>query len=78
MLPSLVTEFESVIGLMNEIRTFIHRYCDLTNEFEQIATSYILLSWVYEGFNELPYLRFRGDPGSGKTRSLLVIGFSLL
>jgi hypothetical protein len=29
---------------------------------------------VYDAFNELPYLRVRGDYGSGKTRFLLVIG----
>jgi len=34
----------------------------------------VLLSWVYDVFNELPYLRLRGDPGSGKTRFLLTVG----
>jgi hypothetical protein len=38
------------------------------------ASAYALLSWVYDAFNELPYLRFRGDYGSGKTRALLVVG----
>src|SRR6185369_5606819 len=33
-----------------------------------------LFSWIYDGFNELPYLRLRGDPGSGKTRFLLTVG----
>src|SRR5206468_4228243 len=28
----------------------------------------------YDRFNELPYLRLRGDPGSGKTRFLLTVG----
>lgn len=42
--------------------------------FEKIATYYVLFSWVYDDFNELPYLRLRGDPGSGKTRFLLTIG----
>ena len=31
-------------------------------------------SWVYDAFNELGYLRFRGDYGTGKTRALLTIG----
>jgi hypothetical protein len=42
--------------------------------FRKIATYYILLTWVYDAFNELPYLRLRGDFGSGKTRALIVIG----
>ena len=47
---------------------------DVSPLFEKIASYYILFSWVYDGFNELPYLRVRGDPGSGKTRFLLTIG----
>ena len=39
-----------------------------------MASYYVLFTWVYDGFNELPYLRVRGDTGSGKTRFLLTIG----
>lgn len=67
-------EFDNVERLSAEIQSFLHRYTDISPTFETIAVSYILLSWVYEHFNELPYLRFRGEPGSGKTRSLLTIG----
>jgi hypothetical protein len=42
--------------------------------FEQIAAHYVLLSWVHDAFNELPYLRFQGDYGTGKTRGLLAVG----
>jgi len=38
------------------------------------ADDYVLFSWVYDAFNELPYLRLRGDAGSGKTRFLLIVG----
>src|SRR2546425_12861939 len=47
---------------------------DVSPLFEQIASYYVLFSWVYDGFNELPYLRLRGDPGTGKTRFLLTVG----
>src|SRR3989441_7070691 len=47
---------------------------DVSPLFEQIASYYVLFSWVYDGFNELPYLRLRGDTGSGKTRFLLTVG----
>jgi hypothetical protein len=47
---------------------------DVSPLFEKIASYYVLFSWVYDGFNELPYLRLRGDPGSGKTRFLLTVG----
>ena len=60
--------------MLAEIQTYIHRYVDLSPQFERIASYYVLFSWLYDGFNELPYLRVRGDYGSGKTRFLLVVG----
>jgi hypothetical protein len=74
LFPSEPEEYGSEEQLLREIHTFIHRYVDLSPLFEQTATYYVLLSWVYDGFNELPYLRVRGDPGSGKTRFLLIVG----
>src|SRR5207249_10528245 len=74
LLPSQPEEYGSEEGLLDEIRAFIHRYVDVSPLFEQIASYYVLFSWVYDGFNELPYLRLRGDPGSGKTRFLLTVG----
>lgn len=66
--------FGSVAGLVAKIETYIDRYVDLGDGFRTLASYYILLTWVYDAFNELPYLRLRGDYGSGKTRALLVIG----
>lgn len=74
LFPSEPEEYESEEQLLSEIQTFIHRYVDVSPLFEKIATYYVLFSWVYDGFNELPYLRLRGDPGSGKTRFLLTVG----
>ena len=74
LFPSEPKEYGSEEQLLAEIQTFIHRYVDLSALFEKTATYYVLLSWVYDGFNELPYLRVRGDPGSGKTRFLLTVG----
>jgi hypothetical protein len=74
LLASQPEEYGSQRDLTREIETFIHRYVDVSPLFEKIASYYVLLSWVYDGFNELPYLRLRGDPGSGKTRFLLTVG----
>ena len=74
LLPSEPEEYGSEAELLSEIRSFIHRYVDVSPLFEEIASYYVLLSWVYDAFNELPYLRVRGDFGSGKTRFLLTVG----
>jgi hypothetical protein len=74
LLPSEAAEYESEEELVRSIRAFIHRYADVSPLFEQIASYYVLFTWVYDAFNELPYLRVRGDTGSGKTRFLLTMG----
>lgn len=61
-------------ALLGDIEGFIHRYVDFSPTFEKIASYYVLLTWVHDAFSELPYLRLRGDFGSGKTRALLTIG----
>jgi hypothetical protein len=74
LLPSVPQEFDSEQALLSEIQGFIHRYVDLRPVFEQIASYYVLLTWLYDAFNEMPYLRLRGDWGSGKTRALMTLG----
>lgn len=74
LLPSEPQEYGSDTALLSEIESFIHRYVDVSPLFEKIACYYVLLTWVFDGFNELPYLRLRGEPGSGKTRFMLTAG----
>lgn len=74
LLPEIAEEYESVSELTALISGYLYKYVDLSHSFRKIATAYILLTWVYDAFNELPYLRLRGDFGSGKTRALTVIG----
>lgn len=74
LFPSKPADYGSTADLIAEIQKFIHGYVDVSPLFEKIATYYVLLSWVYDAFHELPYLRVRGDFGSGKTRALLTIG----
>lgn len=73
-LPGAPSDYPSAEALFAEIEEYAGRYLSLSSAFMKIATSYILLSWVYDAFNEMPYLRFRGDYGSGKTRALIVFG----
>jgi hypothetical protein len=74
LFASTPEEYGSEAHLVAALQEFIHRYVDVSPLFEKIASYYVLLSWVYDAFNELPYLRLRGDPGSGKTRFLLIVG----
>lgn len=74
LFPSVVTEYQSEEEILKEIQTFIHKYLDITEVFEQIATYYVLFTWMFDKFNEVPYLRAIGDFGSGKSRFIQAIG----
>ncbi len=74
LFPSEPMDFGSRQQLLAELRAYLHRYVDLPESFETLAAHYALLTWVYDKFNELPYLRLRGDYGTGKTRFLLTLG----
>ncbi|MFC1930650.1 DUF3854 domain-containing protein [Chloroflexota bacterium] len=66
--------YDSQALLFKEIKRFIHRYLELPADFEEIASLYVLLTWVYEFAPSIPYLRVIGDWGTGKTRFLQVAG----
>ena len=74
LFPSEPTEYGSVEALLLSIEDYIKQYVALPKYAATISAAYVLLTWVYDAFNELPYLRFRGDYGTGKTRALTVIG----
>ena len=74
LLPSEPEEYGTTAELLADVREYIHRYTDLPERFEILAAHYALFSWVHDRFNELPYLRLKGDFGTGKTRFLITIG----
>jgi hypothetical protein len=74
LLPSEIGEVRDKGDLVEEIRCYLARYLDLSPVMEEVVPYYVLLTWVYDAFNELPYLRFKGDYGTGKSRALLAVG----
>ena len=74
LLPTSPVEYGFKNELIADICAYIHRYVDLSPRFERIAAYYVLLTWVHDAFEEVPYLRLKGDYGTGKTRALMVIG----
>ena len=74
LFPSEAIEYGSQKELIQEIQEFIHKYLSVSLFFEKISSYYVLFSWIYDDFNELPYLRGLGDYGTGKSRFLQVVG----
>jgi len=74
LFPEKAEDYGSEDELLEDIQNFIHKYLDISLFYEKIATYYVLLTWLYDKFNEIPYLRTIGDYGSGKSRFLQTIG----
>lgn len=74
LLPSRPQTYGTSEDLLKEVQAFIHKYVDISESFERISAQYVFLTWLYDRVNELPYLRARGDYGSGKSRFLRVVG----
>jgi len=74
LLPSDIGEYESVEKLIEEIQEHIKKYLDVSPDYVVFASYYVLLSWVYDRLNTLPYLRALGDTGTGKSRFLRILG----
>lgn len=74
LFPSLATPYKDEEEILSEVQNFIHKHLDISEVFERIATYYVLFTWLFDKFNEVPYLRAIGDFGSGKSRFLQAIG----
>jgi len=74
LFPSEAVDYGNEEDLISEIQEFVHKYLDVSPFMETIIPHYVILSWVFDRFNEVPYLRAIGDYGSGKTRFLQVVG----
>ncbi len=73
-LPSNILEYGNTLMLLAEIENHIYKYLDVSSSYLKFAAYYVLLTWLYDRFNTVPYLRALGDTGCGKSRFLDVIG----
>lgn len=74
LFPSEATEFQGNESLYEEIEKFIDKYVQLPEAFRAVAATYVMMTWLYDKFSNMPYLRVVGIWGTGKTRVLEVLG----
>ncbi len=66
---------EDEMKLRESLAGFVNKYVELPGDAVHLAIEYILLSWVFDRFDELPFLAFRtADAGRGKSRALETVG----
>jgi hypothetical protein len=59
--------------LFSKISSFLRKYVDMDENGIGISASYVMMTYLYDKFEKVPYLRFFGLPGTGKSRALLVL-----
>src|SRR5437764_10888434 len=74
LFPSEPAGYGDESALVSRIGDFVRRHVEVSEDFETIAIYYVLFTWIYDAFHEVPYVRVRGGYGSGKTRFLLAVG----
>jgi hypothetical protein len=75
-LPDSYEEYGTDEDLFQEIRAYLLTYVQVEATTAVEATAYILMTWVYDQFLEIPYFRAIGDYGVGKTRLITVVGLA--
>lgn len=70
-----VEEYDDDWDLFLRLKAFIGQYLQLdSTAFQELLACYAMMTFVFDRFDALPYLRAQGDYGSGKTRLLTVVG----
>jgi hypothetical protein len=72
--PSVPVKYENELSLFEETRAFINKYVYLTPSALDTITTYVMMTWLYDKFSCVPYLRAVGMWGTGKSRLLEVVG----
>lgn len=73
-MPGCVEKYHSRSMLIDDLRDYIDKYVDIQDKiYKEIIIAYILLTWVYDRFSALPYLRIIGEMGTGKSRLLDIL-----
>ena len=74
ILPEGIEEYGDTLALMGAVKQHILDYVDIPDIMAEMSAWYVLMTWTYDRLPTVPYLRFRGDTGTGKSRALSVIG----
>ena len=73
-IPSGIEDYGHIKFLISEIGNYLDKYVYIENPTDkETIISYVLLTWVYERFTAIPYLRALGEYGTGKSRLLKVL-----
>lgn len=73
MLPSGVADYGCPNALLQRMKEYVGQYLDFRTFDISLIAHYAMMTWVWDEFSAFPYLRFKGEPNTGKTRCLEVM-----
>ncbi len=74
--PSDIGKPKENLELVAIIESFIHRNYLLDNKMlGRLMAYWVMMTWIYDGLEALPYLRAMGDAGSGKSELMKRVGY---
>jgi hypothetical protein len=73
VLPTGVRPYGTTAQLIEKMKRFIRDYYHAPEIWIEIMAYFALMTWVTEVFTAVPYLRWLGEPETGKTRGLAVV-----
>lgn len=60
--------------LLQDIKDHINEHVEMDPRYVEVSARYTMMTWVYDRFHKIPYLRILGPWGTGKSRYLEVVG----
>ena len=73
VLPTGARPYGTTAQLIEKMKRFIRDFYHAPEIWVEIMAYFALMTWVTEAFTAVPYLRWLGEPETGKTRGLAVV-----
>jgi hypothetical protein len=72
-LPTAARPYGTTAQSVEKMKEFIRDYYHAPAIWVEIMVFFALMTWVADKFHVVPYLRWLGEPETGKTRGLVVV-----
>lgn len=73
LFPTWVSDYWNKETLIRDIKDYIYKYVDIPKDFLEISSYYVLLTYVYDKFSVIPYLRIIWDYWTWKSRLMKIV-----
>lgn len=72
--PGIPTDYGTFDDLYDDVMEHIQKFVDLSEFYLYMGGIYIMFTYIYDTYSEVPYIKIMGDFETGKSRYLKTIG----